>query len=450
MEIGALARSGISFAFPSCRTHPPVSARTQIMNQRYSTRPHRPFTLYLALLIAFVGGVWLERLGWLPGSVQQEPVELRTTFAPFWESWKLVAERYVDQDAVQPERMTRGAIGGMLASLGDTGHTSYLGPDELHLMREALSGRLEGIGARLTIRRGLPTIVSTVPGSPAAQAGLLSGDVLLQVGGKDMTNLPLSQIVERVRGPLNSVVHLQVRRDGVAEPIDVTVTRTKLQINDVTWQMLPGAEPVAHIVIHEFGEQAARQLRAALHEAGRHNARGLIVDVRGNPGGLKDGAIAVTSEFLASGAVFILRDQHGRETEVPVEPGGSATAIPLAILIDGGTASSAEIFAAAIQDHGRGKLVGTRTFGTGTVLRPFMLSDGGALLLAVAEWLTPNGRQIWHKGIKPDVEVSLATDVAIVQPDSDTPMTAAALNQSGDQQLLKALQILTEQIHEGI
>jgi carboxyl-terminal processing protease len=410
----------------------------------------RPFIVYLALLIAFAAGVWLERLGIVPGSVAQEPASLRTRFAPFWESWNLVAEHYVDREAVQPERMTRGAIQGMLSSLGDTGHTGYLGPDELHVMRDALAGRLEGIGARLAMRHDLPTIISTVPGSPAAKAGLLPGDVLLDVEGKDVTGLPLARIVQLVRGPLHSTAHLRVRREGVPDPIDVSAARAEIKIKDVTWQMLPGADAIAQIAIHEFGNQAAAQLGEALQEARRQNVRGLIVDVRGNPGGLKDQAIAVTSEFLDSGSVFILRDRQGKETKVPVQPGGTATAIPLVVLIDGGTASSAEIFASALQDHGRGKLVGTRTFGTGTVLRPFVLSDGGALMLAVAEWLTPNGRQIWHKGIQPDVEVSLVPNAMVVQPEPETEMTSAALEQTNDMQLLKALEILSEQIREGI
>jgi carboxyl-terminal processing protease len=300
------------------------------------------------------------------------------------------------------------------------------------------------------MRHDLPTIISTVPGSPAAKAGLLPGDVLLDVEGKDVTGLPLARIVQLVRGPLHSTAHLRVRREGVPDPIDVSAARAEIKIKDVTWQMLPGADALAQIAIHEFGNQAAAQLGEALQEARRQNVRGLIVDVRGNPGGLKDQAIAVTSEFLDRGSVFILRDRQGKETKVPVQPGGTATAIPLVVLIDGGTASSAEIFASALQDHGRGKLVGTRTFGTGTVLRPFVLSDGGALMLAVAEWLTPNGREIWHKGIQPDVEVSLAPNAIVVQPEPETEMTSAALKQSGDTQLLKALEILSEQIREGI
>src|SRR5262249_14959780 len=152
---------------------------------------------------------------------------------------------------------------------------------------------------------------------------------------------------------------------------------------------------------------------------GQTHAQGvqaLLLDVRGNPGGLKDQAVAVTSEFLREGNVFLEQDAQGRQTAIPVHAGAHAADVPVAVVIDEGTASSAEIFAGALQDHGRGKLVGTRTFGTGTVLQPFGLSDGSAVLLAVTEWLTPKGRQIGHKGISPDVEVAVPEGTSILLP----------------------------------
>jgi carboxyl-terminal processing protease len=212
--------------------------------------------------------------------------------------------------------------------------------------------------------------------------------------------------------------------------------------------MLPGT-PIAHVAIQEFGSEADRQLRAAIRAARAKGAKGLLLDVRGNPGGLKDQAVAVTSQFLTSGNVFLERDAQGRETAVPVEPGGIAPDIPVCVLIDEGTASSAEIFAGALQDHGRAKLVGTHTFGTGTVLKPFLLSDGSAVLLAVLEWLTPNGRLIWHHGIKPDVEVALSNGTPILLPYEETHMDAAALKRSPDKQLLTALHLLREKVENS-
>jgi len=168
--------------------------------------------------------------------------------------------------------------------------------------------------------------------------------------------------------------------------------------------------------------------------------------VRGNPGGLREQAVAVTAEFLDKGQVIFIQQDAQRREEVHAKNGGLDPTIPLCVLIDEGTASSAEIFAGALQDHGRGKLVGTRTFGTGTVLRPFELSDGSAVLLAVAEWLTPKGRKIWHQGIAPDVEVALPRGATILMPESGEPLTAEMLARTEDKQLLKAVEVLRVQM----
>jgi carboxyl-terminal processing protease len=314
-------------------------------------------------------------------------------------------------------------------------------------MEADLKGEFEGIGAILGVRNHRPTIARTIPDSPARSAGLKAGDVLLQVDGKDVEGLSVEQIVQRVRGKAGTKVKLTVAREGTSKPMDLTITRSKVQVPQVAWHMLPGT-PVAHIALQEFGEQASAQMKKALAEARKQNAKGLVIDVRNNPGGLKDQAVAVTSDFLKDGeVVFIEQDARGKPTRVPVLAGDhDAGNIPVVVLIDEGTASSAEIFAGALQDYGRAKLVGTKTFGTGTVLESFDLTDGSAVLLAVDQWLTPKGRKIWHEGIKPDVEVELAPDAEILYPDEEENLDAAALKRSADRQLLKGLELLKEQI----
>jgi carboxyl-terminal processing protease len=400
--------------------------------------------LVLALLVGFSAGVHLERFGLVPGSPAYVPAHLGKTFEPFWEAWELVEQHYVDRQAIQPRRMTEGAIDGMLASLGDAGHTTYLAPDEVKQMAQSLEGKLEGIGARLTVRQRRPTILQTIPGSPARESGLRPGDVLLEVDGKPVSNLPLDQIARMVQGRAGTVVQLRIAREGETVR-DFKIRRAHIDVPAIAWAMLPGTK-IAHVALREFGNKADAELRAALGEIRERGAAGLILDVRGNPGGLKDQAVAVTSEFLRGGNVFIEQDAQGRKKAVAVKPGGTALTIPLCVLIDGGSASSAEIFAGAIQDHGRGKLVGTRTFGTGTVLEPFELSDGSAVLLAVAQWFTPQGRKIWHEGIAPDVEVDLPEGATILAPESEADLTPAALAKSEDTQLLKALEVLQQQI----
>jgi carboxyl-terminal processing protease len=190
------------------------------------------------------------------------------------------------------------------------------------------------------------------------------------------------------------------------------------------------------------------EMKQALEKARKQGARGLVIDVRNNPGGLAAQAVAVTSEFLRPGeTVFIEQDAAGRQTKIPAgDQGGAAGDLPVVVLIDEGTASSAEIFAGALQDHGRARLVGTRTFGTGTVLQDFELVDGSAILLAVDQWLTPKGRRIWHEGITPDVVVELPADVNLLEPDDEAQLDADKLKRTEDKQLLKAYEMLRQEL----
>ncbi len=396
------------------------------------------------LAAAFFLGVFVDRAGFLPRPADREPANVVHTFGPFWEAWNLVHENYVDQKSVDNVKMARFAIAGMLDALGDEGHTTYLSPDDVKREQDALQGHMEGIGARITIHDRLPTILMTMPDSPARKFGLKAGDVLLAVDGKSVAQQPLQQVVEQVRGPAGTQVVLTVHRGQQPEPIKVPITRGQVNVPDVTWHMLPG-EPYAHVALESFGERADDQLRVALKAALAAGAKGVVLDLRGNLGGIKNQAVKVTSEFLKSGNVFIEENMHGDKDPVPVESGGMATDVPLVVLIDGGTASAAEICAGALQDYKRAPLVGQKTFGTGTVLDPFTLSDGSEVLLATLKWLTPNGREIWHHGIEPDDKVALQDPAAALLPEMEDDLTPAAFQKSGDAQLLKAVEILHEQ-----
>jgi carboxyl-terminal processing protease len=399
------------------------------------------FMAFYAALFAFAAGVLVDRTGLLPGA----PPVPEATIRPFWEAWRLVDEHYVDRGAVKPQVMTHGAIRGMLAALGDIGHTTFLAPEDFIRLERDLKGQLYGIGARLTVRKGELIIVYTFPDSPARKAGILPGDRIMAVDKHEVRGLPMEKVIEMVRGKPGSVVELRVLRKGRPRPLDVSVPRGEVAIPAVSWQVLPGV-PIAHVAIQEFGTGADEQLRKALTETRRQGVKGLLIDVRGDPGGLKDQAVAVASEFLAKGTVFIEKDARDQRTPVPVKEGGHALDVPLCVLIDEGSASASEIFSGAIQDHQRGKLIGTRTFGTGTVLQPFRLSDASVVLLATAEWLTPNGRAIWHHGITPDIEVTLPEGVSIVLPEMERNWTVEDLAKTEDPQLRKGLEVLKEQL----
>jgi carboxyl-terminal processing protease len=397
------------------------------------------------IVLVFAAGLVVGWSGVLPNPISRQPAGVKYDFKPFWEAWNLVEDHYVDRQAVNAEKMTGGAISGMLDSLGDSGHTQYLSPQDANRMTEDLKGQMVGIGVRLGEREGRPTVVAVLPDTPAQKGGLKPGDVLLKVGETEVKDSSIPQIIEMVTGKADTPVELTVGRTGSDQPVTLTLTRAQIKVPDVSWHMLPGRS-IAHLAIMQFGEGADEQLKKALEEARQAGARGLVIDVRLNPGGLKEQAVAVTSEFLKDGNVFIDQDSRGQQRPVPVKSGGVATDIPLVVLIDELTASSAEIFSGAIQDHNRGKLVGAKTVGTGTVLQPYRLSDGSEILLAESQWLTPNGREIWHKGIKPDVSVALPPGGTIILPEESGRMSRAELEASSDKQLIKAIEILDGQL----
>ncbi len=406
--------------------------------------------LFLAIIVlvlvsgsAFTAGVTAERSGILPGSVHSEPADLADQFSVFWQAWDLVQHRFVDRSAVDPRNMTYGAIEGMLGALGDTGHTRFLTPDEASQQSSDISGQFQGIGAELGQKDGYPMIVAPLDGSPAQRAGVLAGDILVAVDGQQVAGMSTDRVVRMVRGPEGSKVTLTVIHPGEMSLTEITIVRAKIQVHPVSWGMIPGTR-VALLRLSQFNANINQELLDALKEIRSAGAQGVVVDVRSNTGGLLDQCISVTSQFLPGGNVLVEQDAQGNRKPVAALSGGKATDLPVVVLINRGTASAAEIFAGALQDNQRGKLVGETTFGTGTVLSSFPLSDGSALLLGTSEWLTPNGRQIWKHGIEPDVTVPLDAGVAPITPRSMTGMTPDQLRSANDAQLMKALELLGE------
>lgn len=350
------------------------------------------------LLLAFALGVVAARLWDRFGPGRD------LSLATFEAAYRITRARYVEKDKTNPRDLIYNAITGMVQGLGDTGHSRFLTPEQRRREQQSLSGVVVGIGVEMAERDGRPVVVSTYPGSPAARAGVRAGDRIIRVNGEDVSALSLSQLAERLRGPAGSEVRLTVLHpDGVV--LEVAVRREELHIPFVTWAPLSGG--LWHIRIAGFGEGTAAQLDQALAAAQAAGARGIVLDLRDNPGGLLDEAVAVTSRFLTEGVVLIERDRDGRTTPVRVQGGAPHTALPVVLLINGGTASAAEVVAAALLYHGRAVAVGERTFGTGTVLQTFVLPDGSALLLGVREWLTPAGEPLRNRGVSPTETVPL-------------------------------------------
>jgi carboxyl-terminal processing protease len=369
------------------------------------------------------------------------PASAAAEFRLMAEAWNTIERVYVDRAAVVPGRMTYGAIGGMVSALGDTGHSRFLSPEMVKIQREVTQGSLEGIGVELQAKGDQAVIAAPMDGSPAQRAGLQPGDVILEVNGELVTGLPLEEVVSRIAGPAHTPVELTILTPSTARTREVRLVRARIVLRAVTWSHLPGTA-VAHLRIAQFSKGVTGALREALVAIGHEGLGGLILDLRNDPGGLFEGALGTASQFLASGDVVLERDSTGTVTRVRVERGGVALTLPMTVLINEGTASAAEIVAGALQDGRRAMLVGERSVGTGTILKPFPLSDGSALLLATKEWLTPSGRLIWHRGIAPDLVVPLPPGVSPLFPDGERGMSPAALRASGDVQLLRALDLL--------
>jgi carboxyl-terminal processing protease len=371
------------------------------------------------------------------------PSDAMPDFRLMAEAWNTIERVYVDRASVKPKQMIYGAISGMVDSLGDTGHSRFLTPEMVKQEQNMVRGKLEGIGAELEVKNNQIVIVAPIDDSPAQKAGLKPGDIILKVDGEDVGGLPLEQVVPRILGTPGTLVTLTILQTNTGLTRDIDLMRARITIKSVTWQPLPGTE-VTHLRIATFSKGISKDLKKGLIAIEQDGPKGVILDLRNNPGGLFDEAVSVASQFLSSGNVVLEKNAMGEITAIPVESGGLALNLPMVVLINGGAASAAEIVAGALQDGRRASLVGEKTFGTGTVLQEFPLTDGSSLLLATDEWLTPEGHVIWHRGITPDVAVSLPSDVMPLVPEREKSMTAAELKASGDEQLLRALDLLVQ------
>ncbi|HEV2209622.1 MAG TPA: S41 family peptidase [Verrucomicrobiae bacterium] len=383
-------------------------------------------------------------LGWL-GAMGCAATRTEPNFELMSQAWNTIHQEYVDRGALEPKELTYGAIGGMVDALGDTGHSTFLTPDMVKELKNVERGEFKGVGIEVQMKNGHVVVVAPIDGSPAQHAGIHAGDIIVKVGGQDISDWPLNRVVEHIAGRAGTHVTLTLQDPHSNHTRQVALVRASIRLHEVTWHQLPGTT-VAHLRLATFDAGVTRDLRQALSEIQQQKLSGIILDLRDNPGGLLEEAVSVASQFLTSGNVLLAKDAKGELDAMPVEKGGIATSIPLVVLINEGTASAAEIVAGALQDAHRAKLVGDTTFGTGTVLQQFRLADGSALLLAVEEWLTPDGQSFWHKGITPTLTVNLPNDVTPLLPSAEKELTPEQLQQTDDHQLLSALESLgTEQ-----
>jgi carboxyl-terminal processing protease len=321
----------------------------------------------------------------------------------FGEVLERVRSDYVEKP--DDSKLIEAAINGMLTALDP--HSAYLNPKHFRDMQVQTRGEFGGLGIEVTMENGVVKVVSPIEDTPAAKAGIMSGDLITALDKEQIQGLTLQEAVEKMRGPVNSPITLTIVRKGVEDPFDVKVTRDVIHINPVKYNA--EGDDVGYIRITTFNEQTTANLQKAIDDLKKQlgpKLKGYVIDLRNNPGGLLDQAISVSDAFLDQGAIVLTRGRNLEETQRSnARPGDLTDGKELIVLINGGSASASEIVAGALQDHHRATILGTRSFGKGSVQTIIPLGSNGALRLTTARYYTPSGRSIQAKGIEPEVVV---------------------------------------------
>ncbi|MFN0072213.1 MAG: S41 family peptidase [Chloroflexota bacterium] len=320
----------------------------------------------------------------------------------FWETWNYVNRDFFPRENVNREQMVFGAIRGMLETLGDP-NTVFLSPSQRELADADLRGSFDGVGIQVDNKDGDIRVVAPIDGSPAQEAGVLPGDILTHVDETDVRGFALSDVVPLIRGQRGTTVRLTLVRSGIEQPLSFTLARAEIRVQNVRARMLDGQ--IGYVRVSSFSRSAPADLSARISELMDQNPSALVLDLRSNPGGFVTSAVEMTSQFLSDSVVFYQRSANGDDQEFRTRGQGQMTTVPIAVLVNRGTASAAEITAAALRDGGRAVLIGEKTFGKGTVQSVRQLSDQSGLRLTSAQWLTPGKVPIHGQGLLPDITV---------------------------------------------
>jgi carboxyl-terminal processing protease len=360
--------------------------------------------LLAGILLGAVGAVGITNSQGLSGSpAAAAGSDTYRQLNLFGDVFERVRSDYVESP--DDSALIESAIDGMLTSLDP--HSSYLSAKDFQDMQVQTSGKFGGLGIEVTMEEGVIKVVSPIDDTPAARAGILAGDLIIALDGETVQGLNLNEAVDKMRGAVNTPIELTIKREGVEKPFDVKLVRDIITIRSVRSREEGN---IGYVRITTFNEQTYEGLEGAVDEIEAHlgqaNVKGYVIDLRNNPGGLLDQAIAVSDAFLDRGEIVSTRGRHADETRRHnARDGDLADGKPVIVLVNGGSASASEIVAGALQDHGRATIIGTRSFGKGSVQTIIPLGANGALRLTTARYYTPSGRSIQAKGIEPDIEV---------------------------------------------
>jgi carboxyl-terminal processing protease len=442
---------------PGDQFTPPSTTNTDTSTQQQTSSEERPadsrhplgrifgqilVTLTL-MIIAFLGG-WFGHQIYTNASFN--PSDQSKSYANLiQQAWNTVDQNYVDRKAVNYKQMSYQAIRAMLDVLNDKGHTRFLTPQDVQAEKQQLSGTLVGIGIYLQQDPNTKqvTITSTIPGAPAEKAGMQRGDIIVAVNGASTIGKDLNTVIPLIQGPAGTNVSITVKRPSTNQIQTYTLKRTEITVPSVVLHYI-AEDHIAHIQITQFSQGVSDQLKDALTKAKKLGAKSIILDLRDDPGGYLQEAVNVASEFIGKGNVLLEQDSSGQRTPQPVNGQPIDTTTPIVVLTNANTASAAEIVSGAMQDNHRAIILGVKTFGTGTVLDEFDLSDGSAILLGTSEWLTPDGQFIRDKGIQPNIQVNLNANRNPLTPDQENQgkLNLQQILKSGDTQLVGAINYL--------
>ncbi len=429
---GMITRQGMPYS-------PPSSPEPK---RRPWRRFGRSVMLAALLLIAFVGG-------WFANQTYSNSFSLSNQSQSYsnliQQAWTTIDQHYVDRKAVNYKEMSYQAIQAMLNVLHDKGHTRFLTPQDVQNENQQLSGTFTGIGIYIHQDQKTKQIIITdpIPGSPAEKAGFKHGDIIVAVNGVSTAGKDVAGVSALIQGKVGTDVSITIQRPSTQQTLTIKVVRAEITVPSVLMHYI-AQDHIADIQMVQFSSGAADQLKSEINQAKKLGATRIILDLRENPGGYLSEAIDTASEFMKSGNVLLEQDSTGKRTPYAVTGNTVDTTDPMVVLVNADTASAAEIVSGALQDNHRAVIIGEKTFGTGTVLEEYPLSDGSAILLGTQEWLTPDGHFIRDLGISPNISVKLSPNVSPLTPTDENSdhMSEQQILASGDVQLGTAIQYL--------
>ncbi|PIS09076.1 peptidase S41 [Candidatus Beckwithbacteria bacterium CG10_big_fil_rev_8_21_14_0_10_34_10] len=356
------------------------------------------------------------------------PIDKDLNFDLFWDVWNRLEEKYLIKEDIDRQKMFYGAIQGMTAALGDP-YTAFLPPVQNKKLKEDLNGAFEGVGIRLGFNKDKRlTVIAPLKGMPAEKAGVKAGDIIIHLKDEvkeldeDTLGMSLPEAVEKIRGESGAEIVLTLIHENESQSYEAKIKRETIIVPSVTVEFLEN-NTIAHLKLTRFGELTSEQWDKSVDEIlnKEDTIKGIILDVRGNPGGYLKGSVNLASEFLEKGVIVKQEDYRGEVETYSVNRKGRILTLPLIVLIDKGSASASEILAGALKDHGRAKLIGTQTFGKGTIQESEEINGGMALHITTAKWLTPNNKWVNEESLIPDIEVENNSD----NPDEDLQLNKA-------------------------